>query len=120
MPSPRATRQHSVAAPADEFTSFPLPAEFASQTVAFDVRQFADGVENLTDNFRPAIVTFDADLEDETGIVGIATFLSTEIRAGGGDSSRARSCPRLGDSIKHAVAEGCLEAVSSAPSPGDG
>ncbi len=43
-----------------------------------------------------------------------------EIRAGGGDSSRARSCPRLGDSIKHAVAEGCLEAVSSAPSPGDG
>jgi len=28
--------------------------------------------------------------------------------------------PRLGDSIKHAVAEGCLEAVSSAPSPGDG
>ncbi len=43
-----------------------------------------------------------------------------EIRAGGGDSSRARSCPRLGDSITHAVAEGCLEAVSSAPSPGDG
>ena len=31
---------------------------------------------------------------------------------------RARSCPRRGDSIKHAVAEGCLEAVSSAPSPG--
>jgi hypothetical protein len=43
-----------------------------------------------------------------------------EIRADGGNSSRARSCPRLGDSIKHAVAEGCLEAVSSAPSPGDG
>ena len=43
-----------------------------------------------------------------------------EIRADGGSSSRARSCPRLGDSIKHAVAEGCLEAVSSAPSPGDG
>lgn len=43
-----------------------------------------------------------------------------EIRAEGGNSSRARSCPRLSDSIKHAVAEGCLEAVSSAPSPGDG
>jgi hypothetical protein len=43
-----------------------------------------------------------------------------EIRARGGDSSRAQSCPRLSDSIKHAVAEGCLEAVSSAPSPGDG
>ncbi len=43
-----------------------------------------------------------------------------EIRADGGDSSRVRTCPRLGDSIKHAVAEGCLEAVSSAPAPGDG
>jgi hypothetical protein len=43
-----------------------------------------------------------------------------EVRAGGGDSSRTRSCPRLSDSIKHAVSEGCLEAVSSAPTPGDG
>lgn len=43
-----------------------------------------------------------------------------EIRAQGGNSSRARSCPRLSDSIKHAVAEGCLEAASSAPAPGDG
>jgi hypothetical protein len=47
-----------------------------------------------------------------------ATF--AEIRACGGDSSRSRSCPRLADSIKHAIAEGCLEAASSAPSPGDG
>ena len=44
----------------------------------------------------------------------------SELRANGENSSRARSCPRLSDSIKHAVAEGCLEAVSSAPSPGDG
>lgn len=43
-----------------------------------------------------------------------------EIRTDGGSSGRTRSCPRLSDSIKHAVAEGCLEAVSSAPSPGDG
>jgi hypothetical protein len=47
-----------------------------------------------------------------------ATF--TEVRANGGDSSRSRSCPRLADSIKHAIAEGCLEEVSTAPSPGDG
>jgi hypothetical protein len=47
-----------------------------------------------------------------------ATF--AELRAGGGDSSRSKSCPRLTDSIKHAIAEGCLEEVSSAPSPGDG
>jgi len=44
----------------------------------------------------------------------------TEIRQSGGESALARSCPRLTDSIKHAVAEGCLEEVSSAPSPGDG
>ena len=44
----------------------------------------------------------------------------SEIRATGGDPARARSCPRLTDSIKHAVAEGCLEEVSTAPSPGDG
>lgn len=44
----------------------------------------------------------------------------TEIREAGGDPARSRSCPRLADSIKHAVAEGCLEEYSSAPSPGDG
>jgi hypothetical protein len=44
----------------------------------------------------------------------------TEIRASGGSSARAPSCPKLSDSIAHAVAEGCLEEYSSAPSPGDG
>src|ERR1700748_3089248 len=44
----------------------------------------------------------------------------TEIREAGGESARVRTCPKLADSIKHAVAEGCLEEVSSAPSPGDG
>lgn len=43
-----------------------------------------------------------------------------DLRAEGGHSSRARSCPKLADSIKHAVAEGCLEEESSAPAPGDG
>lgn len=43
-----------------------------------------------------------------------------EIRQSGGDSARIRSCPKLSDSIKHAVAEGCLEEVCRAPSPGDG
>ena len=43
-----------------------------------------------------------------------------EIRAAGGDPARAKSCHRLTDSIKHAIAEGCLEEISSAPSPGDG
>ena len=44
----------------------------------------------------------------------------SEIRQSGGDSARAKACPKLADSIKHAVAEGCLEEISSAPSPGDG
>ena len=43
-----------------------------------------------------------------------------EVRAGGGSSARVPSCPRLGDSITHAVAEGCLEEYASAPAPGDG
>ena len=43
-----------------------------------------------------------------------------EVRTCGGQSSRSRSCPKLSDSIRHAVAEGCLEEASSAPSPGDG
>lgn len=43
-----------------------------------------------------------------------------EIRADGGNSARARSCPRLADSISHAVAEGVLEEYSSAPPAGDG
>jgi hypothetical protein len=42
-----------------------------------------------------------------------------ELRATGSHSARSRSCPKLADSIEHAVAEGCLEAVTTAP-PGDG
>lgn len=44
----------------------------------------------------------------------------TEVRESGGEPARTRSCPKLADSIKHAVAEGVLEEVSSAPFPGDG
>jgi hypothetical protein len=43
-----------------------------------------------------------------------------ELRATGERSARTRACPKLGDSIEHAVAEGCLEAVSTAEPAGDG
>jgi hypothetical protein len=43
-----------------------------------------------------------------------------EVRESGGVTARSRACPRLTDSIEHAIAEGILEPVSSAPSPGDG
>jgi hypothetical protein len=33
-----------------------------------------------------------------------------EVRASGGDTARTKACPRLTDSIEHAVAEGCLDA----------
>ena len=32
-----------------------------------------------------------------------------EVRASGGDTARTRACPRLSDSIEHAVAEGILQ-----------
>jgi hypothetical protein len=44
----------------------------------------------------------------------------TEVRESGGEPARAKSCPKLNDSIKHAVAEGVLEEASTAPAPGDG
>jgi hypothetical protein len=43
-----------------------------------------------------------------------------EVRESGGEPARTPSCPKLADSIKHAVAEGVLEEISSAPAPGDG
>jgi hypothetical protein len=43
-----------------------------------------------------------------------------EVRAAGEPSARTRACAKLADSIEHAVAEGCLEPVSSATPPGDG
>jgi hypothetical protein len=33
----------------------------------------------------------------------------TELRESGGDPARTRSCPKLGDSIEHAAAEGYLD-----------
>ncbi|BBZ50797.1 hypothetical protein H7H82_04140 [Mycobacterium heidelbergense] len=38
----------------------------------------------------------------------------TEVRESGGDTARARACPKLGDSIEHAAAEGYLDSM-----PGD-
>lgn len=43
-----------------------------------------------------------------------------EVRESGGDPARVKACPRLADSIKHAVAEGCLDEMPSGPAPGDG
>lgn len=37
----------------------------------------------------------------------------TAVRESGGDTARVRSCPKLTDSIEHAVAEGYLDAAAS-------
>ena len=42
------------------------------------------------------------------------------VRESGGATARSRECPKLADSIDHAIAEGILERESTAPSPGDG
>ena len=34
-----------------------------------------------------------------------------QVRESGGDTARTRSCPRLSDSIEHAVAEGYLDSI---------
>jgi hypothetical protein len=43
-----------------------------------------------------------------------------EVRDSGGEPARSPSCPKLADSIHHAIAEGILERVSTSPPPGDG
>ncbi|WP_163755888.1 hypothetical protein [Mycobacterium botniense] len=43
-----------------------------------------------------------------------------QVRRAGGETARVRSCPKLADSIDHAIAEGIVEPVPSAPPPGDG
>ena len=43
-----------------------------------------------------------------------------ELRASGEETARTRACPKLADSIEHAVAEACLEATSTASPAGDG
>ncbi|HZU48806.1 MAG TPA: hypothetical protein VFA16_16395 [Mycobacterium sp.] len=43
-----------------------------------------------------------------------------EVREAGGDTARIPTCPKLADSIDHAIAEGILEPAPSAPPPGDG
>ncbi|KRQ18770.1 hypothetical protein BKG74_14760 [Mycobacteroides chelonae] len=43
-----------------------------------------------------------------------------QIREEGTNTARVRGCPRLSDSIAHAVAEGCLDPICTAPPPGDG
>jgi len=79
---PKTARRTSVSDPTEELT-WDLPAEFASQTVTFDVRRYDTDVENETQNWRTAAVELDANRDDATEILGTATLLNQEVRAGG-------------------------------------
>ena len=78
----KTSRIDSVASPDDSLV-WTIPAAYLGQTVTFDVRRFADDVENDSDNYRAATVAISAGGDDETGILGTATPLSLEVRAGG-------------------------------------
>jgi hypothetical protein len=56
-----------------------VPAEMLGETVTFDLRRFADDVEAVNDNYQTRTVAIDGDGEDETGILGTAYLLSTEL-----------------------------------------
>ena len=56
----------------------------------------------------------------QTGNVALAEVLFRDAKVLLQKNDYTHACPKLADSIRHAVAEGCLEEVSSAPSPGDG
>jgi hypothetical protein len=78
----KTARLGSATAPAATINAS-LPAAFADQTATFDVRRFKDHVENLTTNVRTVKVLLDGTISEETAILGTATLLSQEARAGG-------------------------------------
>ncbi|TEA08712.1 hypothetical protein CCUG60884_01207 [Mycobacteroides salmoniphilum] len=54
-----------------------------------------------------------------TAAAGRCAFFA-QMREEGTNTARVRGCPRLSDSIAHAVAEGCLDQICTAAPPGDG
>ncbi|MBW3538755.1 MAG: hypothetical protein KY476_00645 [Planctomycetes bacterium] len=59
-----------------------IPAA-GTQDVVFDVRRYADDVENESDNFRPRVVTIDTTGAGNDQILGTATLLDQTPLAGG-------------------------------------
>jgi hypothetical protein len=71
----------TVADPIAEFV-YDLPAEYASRIAYFQVRTWADDVENLSD-LAPLRVVLDADRNQVNSIDGTAVLLDYELRDGG-------------------------------------
>lgn len=63
--------------------SVPVDTDWQSQTLAVDVRTFADDVENNSDNYRIARIDLDGSGVAQDTIQGVATLLGVEARSGG-------------------------------------
>ena len=63
--------------------TYSIPASMASESIAIDVRHYLDNVENATTNSGIARVDLDANRDDDTAILGTASSIAPEIRAGG-------------------------------------
>lgn len=78
----KTSRVANVSDPTAEI-AYSLPAALASQEITIDVRRHADDWENLTNNAYTQTRILDGSRDDDTGILGTAILLETEIRAGG-------------------------------------
>ena len=63
--------------------NYSVPVAWQSQSVTFDVRQYADDVENESDNYRVETITFDGSGVPVAGIAGTAELIGTTQRDGG-------------------------------------
>ncbi len=77
---PKTTRVASAASPASTI-AMAVDAAWYSQTIAVDVRQYKDDVENETSD--PRIITLDGSGNSVAEILGTATLLDSEQRDGG-------------------------------------
>lgn len=82
----KTSRRASAADPATSI-NWALPASWipgaGTQNVTFDVRRFADDVENESDNFRDRTVTIDTAGDEDLEILGTARLLDQFQRDGG-------------------------------------
>lgn len=81
---PKTTRVDSMAGVADDQLDFAYDlSSLAAGTYTADVRHYLDGVENLSTNALTHTFTIDGSAAEVTAILGTATWIEPEIRAGG-------------------------------------
>lgn len=78
----KTARVANVSDPDDEI-AYSLPAALHGEQITIDIRRHADGWENLTSNAYTQTRVLDGSGDDDTGIIGTAILLETEILAGG-------------------------------------